>query len=131
MSNPGDLIVRLPLETPVLDPVSSPELFARLWAVIEGEGGMIVKLGASEILFDSSVDVLGDSDSMKMFGGGLLIGALSALARKPCSSGGVVEREGDFELEVNLLKKLGAMADFYSGMGSEVLAVLREGWNWN
>jgi len=71
------------LETPVLDPVSSPELVPKLWAVMDGEGGIIVKLGASEILFnaDSSVDVFGDSGSMKMLGGGLLVGALSARAR--------------------------------------------------
>jgi hypothetical protein len=126
LSIPGDLIIPPPLETPVLDPVSSPEVVVKLWAVIEGEGGIIVKFGASEILCDSSTEVFGDPGSMNMFGDGLFVGALSARALKvwdagSSESGGDIERGGDLVLEANLLKKLGAMADFIASHGSGAL----------
>lgn len=123
LSIANDLIVRVPVKTPVVEAgASSAELLAMLRAVIAGDGGTMVKFG-----FESCS---GEMGSMNIVGGGRLAGADSARALKLCaessiecavrdlveSSEGVGECVGDLE---NLLKKEGAMAV------SEVLSPIR------
>jgi hypothetical protein len=98
----------LPVERPPFRPApkSSPELFAMLLAVMEGEGGMIVKLGA-----DPSEGTSSASGPTTICGGGFFGPEIARDLVGEANGDGDGEGEGEGEGEglTSLLKKLGAM----------------------